>query len=144
MSVTNQRSSPLLTSELEPTGWRYSGSEFFIMTMTKTIWTYLDLYAYLLQIRWWSGCVAVVTGSSDTNFLASLAEESSQGHLLVWPSRLVVITQLARHLVQTLLQQHWTMSMINSVLLNLEDHLGYSKYNNYALIVFTVTWVHPH
>ncbi|KAK4321807.1 hypothetical protein Pmani_007434 [Petrolisthes manimaculis] len=84
-----------------------------------------------LVIRWRSGCVVVVTSSSDTNFLASLAEESRSGDLLVWPSRMVVATHLTQPIVLNLMQQHWTLSMTNAVLLNQEDHFNNSMWVAY-------------
>ncbi|KAG7175830.1 Ionotropic receptor 93a-like 19 [Homarus americanus] len=72
------------------------------------------------KVRQKSWCVTVVVVSDDPAFLASFAQKSRSGRLLVWESRLMLVTRLlSLPQVNTLLQRHWTFSMMNTMLINL-------------------------
>ncbi|XP_069188795.1 uncharacterized protein [Procambarus clarkii] len=78
----------------------------------------VDQARRLRQVSW---CVTVVVVSDDLAFLAAFAEWSLKGRLLVWATRLLAVTRLALPEVQDLLCSHWTFSMMNTMLLILND-----------------------
>ncbi|XP_042233812.1 uncharacterized protein LOC121874001 [Homarus americanus] len=69
----------------------------------------------LEQVSW---CVTVVVVSDDPAFLAAFAELSLKGRLLVWSTRLLVVTRLPLLDLQHL---HKLLSMTNSMLLIVDD-----------------------
>ncbi|XP_042227728.1 glutamate receptor ionotropic, delta-1-like, partial [Homarus americanus] len=72
-------------------------------------------------VRMESRCVRVVVVSHDPVFLNTFAEWSLKGRLLVWATKLLVVTSLPLPQLHALLSSHWTFSMMNTILLNLED-----------------------
>ncbi|KAG7163538.1 Ionotropic receptor 93a-like 9 [Homarus americanus] len=68
-----------------------------------------------------SRSVRVVVVSHDPVFLATFAEWSLKGRLLVWATKLLVVTSLPLPQLHSLLSSHWTFSMMNTILLNLDD-----------------------
>nr|XP_045610233.1 glutamate receptor-like [Procambarus clarkii] len=70
------------------------------------------------QVRQVSWCVMVVVVSDDLAFLAAFAQWSLKGRLLVWSTRLLVVTRLPLHHLQVL---HTLLSMTNSMLLVVEN-----------------------
>lgn len=62
-----------------------------------------------------SAYVMVVVLSDDPAFLAAFAEVSDHGRLMVWETRLLVVTRLAIPHVRALLQDYWTFSMMNTM-----------------------------
>ncbi|XP_071527361.1 ionotropic receptor 93a-like isoform X2 [Panulirus ornatus] len=72
------------------------------------------------QVRLSSWCVRVVVVSHDPAFLVAFAESSLKGRLLVWATRLLVVTSLTLPQLYALLPAHWTFSMMNTIFLNLE------------------------
>ncbi|XP_071526955.1 ionotropic receptor 21a-like [Panulirus ornatus] len=84
------------------------------------------------RVRLGSWCVRVVVVSHDPAFLSSFAESSLKGRLLVWATRLLVVTSLTLPQLYALLPAHWTFSMMNTIFLNLEDtspNLRYRLHN---------------
>ncbi|XP_071527502.1 ionotropic receptor 93a-like [Panulirus ornatus] len=73
------------------------------------------------QVRLGSWCVSVVVVSYDPDFLTAFAESSHKGRLLVWATRLLVVTSLTLPQLHALLPTHWTFSMMNTIFLNLEE-----------------------
>ncbi|XP_047483147.1 uncharacterized protein LOC125035052 [Penaeus chinensis] len=67
------------------------------------------------KMRELSWCVNVVVLSDDPAFLASFAESSLRGRLLVWATRLLVVTRLPLHELRRLLSSSWTFSMMNAM-----------------------------
>ncbi|KAG7162367.1 Glutamate receptor ionotropic, delta-1-like 14, partial [Homarus americanus] len=74
----------------------------------------------LRQVSW---CVTVVVVSDEPAFLAAFAEWSLKGRLLVWSTRLLVVTRRPLPEVRDLMASHWTFSMMNTMLVILEDAL---------------------
>ncbi|KAK4327277.1 hypothetical protein Pmani_002218 [Petrolisthes manimaculis] len=68
-----------------------------------------------------SWCVMVVVVSDDQEFLATFAEWSLKGRLLVWSTRLLVVTRLPREDLVILLSSLWTFSMTNAMVLKAEQ-----------------------
>ncbi|XP_069156905.1 ionotropic receptor 21a isoform X2 [Procambarus clarkii] len=97
------------------------------------------------QVTW---CLTVVVASNQPAFIAEFAELSVAGRLLVWRTRLVVVTRLARSQLHGLITNHWTFTMMNSMILNLErlhpprfgvfTHLPYHQ--NKTVVVRLATW----
>ncbi|XP_071527500.1 ionotropic receptor 93a-like [Panulirus ornatus] len=101
------------------------------------------------QVRLGSWCVSVVVMSHDPAFLTAFAESSLKGRLLVWATRLLVVTSLTLPQLHALLPAHWTFSMMNTIFLNLEitssdirvstySHLPYSQAG--AQVVRIASW----
>lgn len=73
------------------------------------------------QVRQLSLCTTVVVVSHNPVFLVAFAERSLRGRLLVWATRLVVVTRLPLSEIRTLLPAQWTFSMMNTIFLNTKD-----------------------
>ena len=58
--------------------------------------------------------VVVVVVSDDPALLAAFARQAREGRLLVWATRLIVVTRRALHRLHPL---HHTLSLTNSLLL---------------------------
>ncbi|XP_066982738.1 ionotropic receptor 93a-like [Macrobrachium rosenbergii] len=74
------------------------------------------------SLRLRSRCLLVVFLHDDERFLEIFAEGSLRGRLLVWASRLLVITRLSFLRLRSLLASYWTFSMMNAVMMNLEGN----------------------
>ncbi|KAK4314475.1 hypothetical protein Pmani_014180 [Petrolisthes manimaculis] len=80
-----------------------------------------SLVSSLTQVRKGSRYSVVVVVSESRTFLATLANWSLKGRLLVWATRMLVVTRLTLPHLHSLLSSHWTFSMMNTVFLNLEQ-----------------------
>lgn len=76
------------------------------------------------QIRKASRCVSVVVISKSEKVLSAFAESSLLGRLLVWETRLLLVTQLGSAVLDSLVHEHWNFAMMNTAALNLEEHKG--------------------
>ncbi|KAK4324879.1 hypothetical protein Pmani_004529 [Petrolisthes manimaculis] len=93
-----------------------------LSSCSLTIYSDLDTTsAHISRVRQRSWCSVVVVVSESKTFLATLANWSLKGRLLVWASRLLVVTRLTLPHLNSLLSSHWTFSMMNTVFLNLEQ-----------------------
>ncbi|KAK4326295.1 hypothetical protein Pmani_003159 [Petrolisthes manimaculis] len=68
-----------------------------------------------------SWCVMVVLVSDDLAFLSNFAKLSLNGRLLVWSTKLLVVTRLPREDLVLILSSHWTFSMTNAMMLNVDQ-----------------------
>ncbi|XP_069160497.1 uncharacterized protein [Procambarus clarkii] len=98
------------------------------------------------QVSW---CVTVVVVSDDLAFLAAFAQWSLKDRLLVWSTRLLVVTSLPTPTMRELLFSYWTFSMMNAMMINVEGkilplrcgvyiHLPYSSKG--SLVVKVAFW----
>nr|XP_045587458.1 glutamate receptor ionotropic, kainate 4-like [Procambarus clarkii] len=83
-----------------------------------TRWQLPPTLVRALNVRQVSWCVTVVVVSDDLAFLTAFAQWSLKGRLLVWSTRLLVVTRLPLHHLQVL---HGLLSMTNSMLLSVHD-----------------------
>ncbi|XP_071527026.1 ionotropic receptor 93a-like [Panulirus ornatus] len=84
------------------------------------------------QVRLGSWCVRVVVVSHDPDFLSSFAESSLKGRLLVWATKLLVVTRLTLPQLHALLPASWTFTMMNTIVLNLENTPNKHRVTVYA------------
>lgn len=80
------------------------------------------------KVRRESWCVTVVVVSEDVAFLVDFAKWSLARRLLVWPTRLLVLTSLTYQQVHSLLSSHWTFSMMNAAFLNQLEVQSVTRY----------------
>ncbi|XP_071526969.1 ionotropic receptor 93a-like [Panulirus ornatus] len=129
VAVSNERASP------------WGTSMFIMMTDTleanETLAVLPRLIGQARQVRLRSWCVSVVVVSHDTAFLTTFAESSLKGRLLVWATRLLVVTSLTLPQLHALLPAHWTFSMMNTIFLNLEDTPSSLRYNLYTYLPYS-------
>ncbi|XP_042233712.1 uncharacterized protein LOC121873900 [Homarus americanus] len=85
----------------------------------------------LRQVSW---CVTVVVVSDDPAFLAAFAEWSLKGRLLVWPTRLLVVTRLP---LPELHYLHKLLSTTNSMLLMVQDTSGKFRCSVYMYLPYS-------
>ncbi|XP_063875820.1 uncharacterized protein LOC135108589 [Scylla paramamosain] len=93
------------------------------------------------QARWLrqsSWCVTVVVLSDDPIFLGAFAEASDKSRMLVWETRLIVVTRVTMPRLQTLLQDYWTFSMMNTMFLTQEEKSIY-RWQGYVHIPYSPT-----
>ncbi|XP_050712678.1 ionotropic receptor 93a-like [Eriocheir sinensis] len=98
------------------------------------------LVALAGRVRRLSWCTVVVVVSHDPAFLAAFAEWSLRGRLLVWSTRLVVVTRLALPQLRTLLPAHWTFAMMNAVFLITKDTSGNNEFHGATVNVTTLPY----
>lgn len=80
------------------------------------------------QVRRGSWCMTAVVLSHDPIFLTSFAHQSRRGRLLVWATKLLLVTtSLSLPQLRDLLQSHWTFSMMNGMIINLKDESRYLR-----------------
>ncbi|XP_071527416.1 probable glutamate receptor [Panulirus ornatus] len=91
----------------------------------------------LRQLSW---CVTVVVVSDDPAFLAAFADFSLNGRLLLWPTRLLVVTRLPLSELQDL---HETISMTNAMLLIADDTSLSPRYIVYLYLPYTTYDISP-
>ena len=72
--------------------------------------------------------MTVVVVSDDLAFLTAFAELSLEHRLLVWSTRLLVLTRLSLQQVRRLLSSYWTFSMMNTMILNQQQVSSGSRY----------------
>ncbi|XP_042242544.1 probable glutamate receptor [Homarus americanus] len=87
----------------------------------------------LRQVSW---CVTVVVVSDDPAFLAAFAEWSLKGRLLVWSTRLLVVTRLP---LPELHHLHKLLSMTNSMLLVVDDTLEDTRCSVFIHLPYTIS-----
>ncbi|XP_071536824.1 glutamate receptor ionotropic, kainate 2-like [Panulirus ornatus] len=86
------------------------------------------------QLRQLSWCVTVVVVSDNPAFLASFAQWSLKGHLLVWPTRLLALTHLPLLDLQDLQR---TFSVMNAMLIVVNDALEYVRCRVYIYLPYS-------
>ncbi|XP_068201561.1 ionotropic receptor 21a-like [Palaemon carinicauda] len=110
-----------------------------------------DVVSMARTLRQSSKCFTAVVLSEDSNFLETFAEGSLGGRLLVWTSRLLVITRLSFSRLRFLMSHYWTFSMMNAIVLNLEEESQSDKGGVYftspysssdSPIIQIATWSH--
>ncbi|XP_042233765.1 glutamate receptor 2-like [Homarus americanus] len=72
------------------------------------------------RLRRLSWCVMVVVASNDPTFLTAYAQKSLKGRLLVWETRQLLVTSYTSRELRAALTSHWTFSMTNTMLMNVE------------------------
>ncbi|XP_071521425.1 ionotropic receptor 93a-like isoform X2 [Panulirus ornatus] len=77
------------------------------------------MVAVARQVRQRSSCTTLLVTSDDPHFLAAFAHQSRVGRLLVWSTRLLLVTRLPSSDAHLLLKRHWSYAMMNTMLLNL-------------------------
>ncbi|KAK4315440.1 hypothetical protein Pmani_013357 [Petrolisthes manimaculis] len=80
------------------------------------------------QMRKLSSLVTVVLVSEDVEFLVRMGGWAKENRLLVWRTRLVVVTRLPIPHLQALFSSSWTYSMMNTLVVNVEDSKLISRY----------------
>ncbi|XP_076054382.1 ionotropic receptor 21a-like [Oratosquilla oratoria] len=70
------------------------------------------------QVRLASWCLTMVVVSDDVEFLEWLARAIQDERVLVWNTRLVVLSRIPNEELLRLLRGHWTFSMMTSVFVN--------------------------
>ncbi|XP_069190851.1 glutamate receptor U1-like [Procambarus clarkii] len=85
----------------------------------------------LRQVSW---CVSVVVVSDDLTFLATFAQWSLKGRLLVWSTRLLVLTRLPLHHLHIL---HTLLSNTNSMLIIYEESLDNVRCGVYLQVPYS-------
>ncbi|XP_063875822.1 uncharacterized protein LOC135108592 [Scylla paramamosain] len=132
--------------------WKYGGAHFEAETttgygnFTHQLISQMDMVDRARQLRLQSWCVTVVVVSNDPAFLIAFAKESDNGRLVVWDTRLLVITRLAIPIIQALLQDFWIFSMMSTMFLKIRNtsrwqvfvHLPYSPSG--PQVVPVATW----
>nr|XP_053655864.1 uncharacterized protein LOC128704756 [Cherax quadricarinatus] len=87
--------------------------------VTITLLSHLLYQARRVRVLSW--CVRMVVVSQDPVFLATFAEISLKKRLLVWDTKLLVLTRLSLTQLHTLISSYWTFTMMNTVFLNVDD-----------------------
>ncbi|XP_063886372.1 ionotropic receptor 93a-like [Scylla paramamosain] len=85
---------------------------------TNVTQSFSQLIPRARHVRRLSRCTVVMVVSHNPSFLGDFAEWSLRGRLLVWASRLMVVTRLTLPEISTLLSTHFTFSMMNAIFLN--------------------------
>nr|XP_027230274.1 uncharacterized protein LOC113821973 [Penaeus vannamei] len=76
--------------------------------------------------------VTVVVVSEDLDFLSAFAEMADAGRLSVWDNRVLVVTRLERRQFLGLMKDLWLFSMLNTMLINMDDDADDIRYGLYS------------
>ncbi|XP_071526993.1 glutamate receptor ionotropic, delta-1-like [Panulirus ornatus] len=87
-----------------------------------------------VEVRQLSWCMTVVVVSDDPAFLAAFMESSLKNLLLVWSTKLLVVTRLSLPQLQHL---HTSFSMTNTVLLVVDDNHGLLECRAYVHLPYS-------
>ncbi|XP_066952497.1 ionotropic receptor 21a-like [Macrobrachium rosenbergii] len=82
------------------------------------------------QLRTSQGNVSILVISNDRQFLSSFAQSADDSRLMVWGTKILVVTQLPPREIPHLMSRHWTFSMFNTMVLNVVDsgnHFSFHK-----------------
>ncbi|XP_063886458.1 ionotropic receptor 93a-like [Scylla paramamosain] len=101
-----------------------------------------EVITFARHVRQLSWCSIVVVVSYDPDFLVAFAEWSLKGRLLVWTTRLVVVSHLTLPNLQALLPAHWTFSMMNTVFLNMEGDVEQPRCSVYTYLPYSPNGSH--
>ncbi|XP_064096307.1 uncharacterized protein LOC135208089 [Macrobrachium nipponense] len=90
------------------------------------------------KLRTIHGYASILVISNDSQFLASFAQNADGSRLVVWETKILVVTLLPPEEMRHLMLGHWTYSMFNAMFLNLVetgkntscDSYRYFFYNN--------------
>ncbi|XP_071545444.1 uncharacterized protein [Panulirus ornatus] len=85
------------------------------------------------RLRLLSWCATLVVASDDPAFLAAFAHWSLKGRLLVWSTRLLVLTRLPLPELQYL---HKTVSMMNAMLAIVDDSTNFIRCSMYVQLPY--------
>ncbi|XP_063886454.1 ionotropic receptor 21a-like isoform X2 [Scylla paramamosain] len=103
-------------------------------TITDRLSKLIPLARQARQLSW---CSMVVVVSLDPDFLIAFAEWSLKGRLLVWTTKLLVVSRLTNTQLQDLLPAHWTFSMMNTVFLNMEGDAEQPRCGMYTYLPYS-------
>ncbi|XP_063875883.1 uncharacterized protein LOC135108648 [Scylla paramamosain] len=80
------------------------------------------LQARRLRLLTW--CMAVVVMSDNPTFLSAFAEASDKERLIVWTTKLVVVTSVTMPHLHSLLQDYWIFSRMNTLFIKSKEKPG--------------------
>ncbi|XP_050733861.1 glutamate receptor ionotropic, delta-2-like [Eriocheir sinensis] len=106
--------------------------------LTHTLLPMMVAQARLLRRRL-SWCVTVVVVSDDPVFLSAFAEAADSGRLMVWETRMLVVTRAAKPQIMNLMKNYWTFSMMNTMFLTPTSEYGDERCQLYAHLPYTST-----
>ncbi|XP_042224455.1 ionotropic receptor 93a-like [Homarus americanus] len=86
---------------------------------TKMMLSHALTQARTMRVLSW--CVTVVVVSDSPSFLATFAASSDSGRLLVWTTKMLVVTRVPLPELRHLLHHYWVFSMMNTMFLTLAD-----------------------
>ncbi|XP_063872532.1 probable glutamate receptor [Scylla paramamosain] len=92
------------------------------------------------QVRVASWMVVVVVVSDDPVFLAAFAQQTREGRLLVWATRLIVVSRRTLHRLHPL---HQTLALTNSLLLLVDGAVGVSSAAGWVVLPYQRPGVAP-
>ncbi|XP_071527025.1 ionotropic receptor 93a-like [Panulirus ornatus] len=128
-AVSSERSSPRGVTVMEVTAADGQDANVTLAMLSHLI-------SQARRVRLGSWCLRVVVVSHDPAFLAAFAESSLKGRLLVWATRLLVVTRLTLPQLHALLPALWTFSMMNTIFLNLEETPSGLRVSVYTYLPF--------
>lgn len=91
-----------------------------------------------IKLRGLCWCVTVLVVSDDPAFITTWARVADEGRLLVWTTKVLVVTRLPRLSLHPLMSSHWALANMNVMVVNAEEEeeekqqpssLRYSKEN---------------
>ncbi|KAK8405251.1 hypothetical protein O3P69_001667 [Scylla paramamosain] len=85
--------------------------------------------------------VVVVVVSDDPVFLAAFAQQTREGRLLVWATRLIVVSRRTLHRLHPL---HQTLALTNSLLLLVDGAVGVSRFPEGSDVMVAMEENHSH
>ncbi|XP_050733474.1 uncharacterized protein LOC127007030 [Eriocheir sinensis] len=138
---TDDATSSLAFQQLWSAGKEKSGGAVFAMETSKEhgtnyTQTLIPWVARARQLRKLSWCVTVVVVSDDSAFLAAFGEVSDKSRLIVWETRLLVVTRLDEESLRGLFT-YWNFSMMNAMTLKLKSSSVRQGWDAYVYLPYT-------
>ncbi|KAK8393816.1 hypothetical protein O3P69_006853 [Scylla paramamosain] len=101
-----------------------------------------QVVAQARRMRLMSWCTLVVVFSDNPTFLSVFAEMVDKGRLMVWETKLLVITRLPLPNLQDLLKNYWSFSMMNTIFFKLNSSSGENRCQIYGHMPYGPTGSH--
>ncbi|XP_066985924.1 uncharacterized protein [Macrobrachium rosenbergii] len=79
-----------------------------------------DLFQNIIQMRVLSRCMTLILASNDLDFLTAFVRRSAREDVIVWPTKLLVVTRQPRHRLIHLRQE---LSNVNGMVMSLAGSL---------------------
>ncbi|XP_063607595.1 ionotropic receptor 21a-like, partial [Penaeus indicus] len=83
----------------------------------------------------WDVCVVLV--SDDPTFLSAFADLALRGRLLVWSTKLLLVTSVALQELRAFLGAYWVFSMMNTVVVVLQNEGLLQKWDMYSHLPYS-------
>ncbi|KAK3869409.1 hypothetical protein Pcinc_025275, partial [Petrolisthes cinctipes] len=107
------------------------------LTLSNLTQAFSQVLPHVRKLRLLSWCVTVVVVSDQFSFLTSFATAADDLRLLVWSTRLLVVSRLPLLQLHHLLSSYWAFSMMNTAFLAQRDLTTHTRWQALSHLPYT-------